>query len=869
MLLAGFTTPFASSESAINPGCFLQVDVDVALVVDTSGSMNDQGKLPAALSAGSAFLAQLQPNDQSALVTFNTSVTLVKGLSNLHTGPAPSTDYYLSQQTATGLTALWMGIRMAHYELINQPHANPAPYSGLSRYPNAGGHSKQAIVLLSDGEQTVGPNDPITEAAAAKAHGIEVFTIALGTAFAGNSLSVLENVSTDKAHAFVSPTNAQLKPLFLRISGLIRDIAAPTVDIARPTNVPASLYVNDIAVAAAPFAAPYNIPTVKNTLTPYALANDDCVVDHVDFFVDQRNDAGMFAGTVPLGTAFTATTLVLDNGSIVTGYAAGTYRCDGLVGPHTIRAIATDWLGKVKTTTATFQCIVERITADASVAYARATDPVDPTVTAQGAHLGGGLGVRTTWVQNASITTPLVAEVASGYDRVNGTLLGGDMARVADARSRVERVMLDALGLDFTVIETTACAKLNSDWSRPLPARFVATTCSGNATWRADSDPTGLLGFIVPTVLPGGCFTTVESGATVQRCWEQGFVGPSIQVLLNERVVVTGPAASEVTMNGVDIIIERPEGRAELVLAQSYAGASYLGSRLLQGPWLALDRERDAGVPGDAPDSPAAAWPLSPGVYAARLARASDADAYSTKVALGEKVHALVVPSNKESVSVGTLPNVVPNGPGTRGVTVELYDPDLVLRDAKTSLLLGLPTQVELNVDKAGTWVVVVRLPNSSLPTDYAFTLTVTPVALTHADDALSLQDAGADCLHGLFVGPGVHVGTLEDKTADASDWYRFQLFEGETATLLLRPGDTLDSTSMRLRVFDPQCQELPVVTKMALVGGLKGGPSQASYTAPVGGGGIYRAAIEYDNGIGTYELALATGQTGVLWRLP
>ena len=45
--------------------------VGVVLVMDTSGSMNQNGKLDAAKSAAREFVSSKQPNDQIALVAFN------------------------------------------------------------------------------------------------------------------------------------------------------------------------------------------------------------------------------------------------------------------------------------------------------------------------------------------------------------------------------------------------------------------------------------------------------------------------------------------------------------------------------------------------------------------------------------------------------------------------------------------------------------------------------------------------------------------------------------------------------------------------------------------------------------------------------
>lgn len=895
MLASGaIFAPTASAEHIVPPpSCFEQVDVDVLIVMDISGSMLDENKIQAAKDASEALLDNLGPDDQSGLVAFSTGVAMPRNLNPLHVGPFPSTDWHVDQQTAGGFTAIWKGMRMARFELINQPHIDPAPYSHASRIGVPG--TKQAIVLLSDGEQTIGGGDPVTEANLARSAGIEIFAVGLGTAIPPPAQVVLQQIASSGSHYFVSPDPADLPDIFRRISFLLRDVAAPSIDIVRP-DFPARLYRNDAVLGASPFP----LPTAANSLSPHAVAGDDCYLEDVEFFVDEYA-AGGLAATIPLGAVHAPAARLQDDGSTRAVFAPAPYVCGARVGPHVFRVVATDWLGRTATDSATFQCIVEHVTSDATSVYSRTTNPDDPTVVALGAHLGGGLGSQTRWILNFSTMTPTEIEVSNGYDTVSGRQDLVDWARNASARSRLERVVVGALPLDVSVLETRACASVNTDPARPdLGVAFRPATCYGHEKWRVDREPLGrgavravldTFGATASTLLPGACqtgtLTPTPGSPTVERCWEHRIVVPEpppvgtticvgcpqresgIEILVNERIRVTSAAASEITVNGLHVLAQRPAARSELIISQSYAGASLLGASALMGPWRALDFERDAGVPGDASDAIAAPMPLAPGVYGARLARPGDWDAYGTTVQLGEKVHAFVQPSNKQTVRVGALPATPSVDPTPlTDLRVELYDPTLRLRDSKVALATGVGTQVELNVDVPGTWVVVVRPFNDSQVTDYTMALTVGPAPRTDDNDALTLQEAGATCLDGVFIGPGVHIGTIEDKDADASDWYRFRLFEGQSLALLLRPGDTIDSAMMRLRFFDPACREIGGVGVAAIPGGFKGSPSLLLYDVPVGGDGIYRAVVEYDEGIGTYELVLATTETAVWGRV-
>ena len=52
------------------------------LVMDVSGSMNNAGKLAAAKQAARAYIDQMRPGDQAGLVSFNTAITIVQGVTS-------------------------------------------------------------------------------------------------------------------------------------------------------------------------------------------------------------------------------------------------------------------------------------------------------------------------------------------------------------------------------------------------------------------------------------------------------------------------------------------------------------------------------------------------------------------------------------------------------------------------------------------------------------------------------------------------------------------------------------------------------------------------------------------------------------------
>lgn len=180
---------------------------DVALVVDTSGSMSESGKMVAAKAAAKAFVDTLVPGaDQAALVSFSDDASVKQVLTPYAGGIRGAIDA-LAPVGDTNLTA---ALARARDELSSTRHR---PASG------------RAIVLLSDGRATVG-GDPRAAAAAAKAEGIRIFTIGLG---ADVDPDLLRELASSPGDAFLSAGPAELAAIYERISG--RLAGGPATDI--------------------------------------------------------------------------------------------------------------------------------------------------------------------------------------------------------------------------------------------------------------------------------------------------------------------------------------------------------------------------------------------------------------------------------------------------------------------------------------------------------------------------------------------------------------------------------------------------------------------------------------------------------------
>jgi len=113
---------------------------DIMLVVDVSGSMEENGKLDQAKAGLGAFLQRILPEDRVGLVTFSSTAQVA-------VDPAPlgqdrvALDDAIQAMRPTGKTAIYDGLMVGKQAL----DALPAPENGEERI--------KAIVLLTDGEE--------------------------------------------------------------------------------------------------------------------------------------------------------------------------------------------------------------------------------------------------------------------------------------------------------------------------------------------------------------------------------------------------------------------------------------------------------------------------------------------------------------------------------------------------------------------------------------------------------------------------------------------------------------------------------------------------------------------------------------------
>lgn len=170
---------FASEERYVvvelqAPATVERQNVHLSLVMDSSDSMYVAGKLDYARNAAAGLAAQLGAGDTLSIVTFHTDTEII-----LRQGPITNparVSYLLDMLTTGGGTNLFGGMTVGLEEL-------KAAAGGVRR-----------MVVLSDGQATVGPSDVTSLAklaTEARADRISVSTLGLGLEFDRNTLMAI------------------------------------------------------------------------------------------------------------------------------------------------------------------------------------------------------------------------------------------------------------------------------------------------------------------------------------------------------------------------------------------------------------------------------------------------------------------------------------------------------------------------------------------------------------------------------------------------------------------------------------------------------------------------------------------------------
>jgi Ca-activated chloride channel homolog len=214
----------------------------IVLVMDVSGSMNATDVSPTRLvssqRAATEFIEELPDKFRVGIVSFaSTAQTLTRP-----TTDRPAVYEAIASLHAEGATAMGDGIERA-LDVKRPPPPSPSTGGAVRPAPTpggqeAGGDAPLVVLLLSDGANTQGRTQPMEAAADAKALGVPVFTIALGTEQGvvdvpdetGNlrripvppdKLTLQRIAETTGARFFAAPSGGDLKAIYRELGSKI------------------------------------------------------------------------------------------------------------------------------------------------------------------------------------------------------------------------------------------------------------------------------------------------------------------------------------------------------------------------------------------------------------------------------------------------------------------------------------------------------------------------------------------------------------------------------------------------------------------------------------------------------------------------
>lgn len=205
-----------------------EVPTDVALALDVSGSMNNDGGTPpepitSVIKAAEAFAKRLRDHDQVSLVTFATKALLNNQLTaNKTTVAKEIASTKISPTEERGSTNIGDAIVQGGNELLSERH-NP--------------EARKVLILLTDGLATApdpNPNSYALEAAnIIKASGVDIFTIGLGTSVDTDFIRKLASTNDKSFSAF---TVSQVDGIYKTITGALCEDGAAVIEIIPKTK---------------------------------------------------------------------------------------------------------------------------------------------------------------------------------------------------------------------------------------------------------------------------------------------------------------------------------------------------------------------------------------------------------------------------------------------------------------------------------------------------------------------------------------------------------------------------------------------------------------------------------------------------------
>lgn len=215
---------------AKKPSSSERTPLNLALVLDVSGSMGETGKIDYLKQSLMVFLQSLRPDDWVAIVAYSDKATLVRASQPV--GDGRWIRETVQRLEAGGWTNLHGGL-MLGFEEVSQ-------HFDIRR--------NNRVILLTDGRANRGVTDPLQIASAARAYtrrGIYLSTIGLGIDLDDELLSTLAREGRGAYH-FIDSYEEMDKVFFEEVEGLVERVAndvrvqiqpAPGVQLTQVTGL--------------------------------------------------------------------------------------------------------------------------------------------------------------------------------------------------------------------------------------------------------------------------------------------------------------------------------------------------------------------------------------------------------------------------------------------------------------------------------------------------------------------------------------------------------------------------------------------------------------------------------------------------------
>lgn len=220
-------------------------DQTIILAMDVSGSMRatdvKPNRMVAAQEAAKAFTAGLPRNVRIGVVSFAGTAAVVQAPTHSREDVVAAIDRFQMQRA----TAIGSGLILSLATLFPEAGIDLSQITGARAMPvspdekkdkkpfepvEPGSYSSAAVILLTDGQRTTGP-DPLEAAKMAAERGVKVFTVGIGTkagetiGFEGWSMRVrldeetLKSIATaTRANYFYAGTAEDLKQVYQGLS---------------------------------------------------------------------------------------------------------------------------------------------------------------------------------------------------------------------------------------------------------------------------------------------------------------------------------------------------------------------------------------------------------------------------------------------------------------------------------------------------------------------------------------------------------------------------------------------------------------------------------------------------------------------------